>query len=129
MPQSVVSTATTACTFGGPPSTLTALPTTRVMVEGKPIATIQDFVPMTNIASFGVCSSPANPSVIAATAAKLGVFTPMPCIPMTTAPWTPGSPTVMAGGIPVLNSTCQCLCLWGGMISISYAGETSVMVP
>ena len=43
------------------------------------------------------CNSPSNPMVAAATTAALGVLTPMPCIPMTIAPWMPGSSTVMMG--------------------------------
>ncbi|MEO8396277.1 MAG: DUF4280 domain-containing protein [Chloroflexota bacterium] len=128
MPQSVVASAMMTCTFGVAPSALVSLPTSRVFIENKPVSTIQDFAPLTNIMTFGMCNSPANPVVIAATAAKLGVFSPMPCIPSTVSPWTPGSPTVMAGGIPVLNSTCQCMCLWGGMISFSSPGEFTVNV-
>jgi hypothetical protein len=64
------------------------LPKNKVLCEGPPAANIMDHVPMLNILPFGVCSSPANPTVVAATAAALGVLTPMPCIP---APWAPGA--------------------------------------
>ena len=36
----------------------------------------------------------------AATAAALGVLTPMPCIPVTAAPWMPGVPQVLIGNMP-----------------------------
>ena len=72
--------ATLMCSFGAAPSTLMVLPTSRVM--GKmPMATIMDQVPLVNILPFGMCSSMANPTVAAATAAKLGVMTPMRCDP------------------------------------------------
>jgi hypothetical protein len=88
-----------------------------------------DFVPLTNIMPFSMCASPANPVVIAATAAKLGVFTPMPCIPATTQPWTPGSPLVTINLQPALNVTSTLLCQWGGVITVSVPGQVTVTVP
>ena len=70
----------------------------------------------------------ANPMVIAATAAAMGVPTPMPCIPATVAPWVSGSPTVMIGSMPALNKTCKLTCMWGGMIQFSFAWQVTVQV-
>jgi uncharacterized Zn-binding protein involved in type VI secretion len=95
---------------------------------GAPAANIMDFIPMTNIMTFGMCMSIANPTVASATAAALGVLTPMPCIPVTTSPWAPGSATVMIGGMPALNNTSMCMCNWGGQISITFAGQATTMV-
>jgi hypothetical protein len=100
-----------------------------VVVGGRPAATIMDFAPFANILPFGMCNSPANPMVIAATAAALGVFTPMPCIPVTVAPWVPGSPTVLINNFPALSSTSKCMCTWGGVISINFAGQVQTQVP
>ena len=69
-----------------------------VLTESKPAANINDHIPMVNILPFGMCQSLANPMVAAATAAALGVLTPMPCIPVTPAPWVPGSPTDLVAG-------------------------------
>ncbi len=129
MPNQAASTALLACPFGVAPSPLTVLPVARVMADSQPAATIMDYVPMLNIKPFGMCSSPSNPTVAAATAAALGVLTPMPCIPATSAPWTPGSPTVLAGGKPALNNTSKCMCMWGGVISITMPGSLTVMIP
>ncbi|MDQ1704028.1 MAG: hypothetical protein QOF18_394 [Frankiaceae bacterium] len=118
----VVSTAMLTCTFGMAPSTLNVLPLNRVTIEGRPAATIQDHLPIVNIAPFGMCMSLANPTVAAATAAALGVLTPMPCIPATTTPWTPMAPTKMIGNQPVLTAGSQCICNWGGVIAISMPG-------
>ena len=84
---------------------------------------------MVNIPPFGMCMSLANPMVAAATAAALGVLTPMPCIPVTTAPWMPGSPTVHCGGMPVVNDSSKCMCAYGGVISIVFAGQPLIQAP
>ena len=81
---------------------------------------------MVNILPFGMCSSLANPTVATATAAALGVLTPMPCIPVIPAPWTPGNPTVMIGNFPIINNTSQCFCAFGGAITFTNAGQQTV---
>ena len=121
--------ATLMCSFGMAPGVLTVLPTNKLMAGNLPAANIMDNIPMVNIMPFGMCMSPSNPTVAAATAAALGVLTPMPCIPVTTAPWAPGSPTAMVGNMPALNNTCMCNCMWGGVITISNPGQTTVQVP
>ena len=63
------------------------------------------------------------------TAAAQGVLTPMPCVPVTTAPWVPGSVTVMIAGKPALNNSCKLMCQWGGVISINVAGQATTNVP
>ncbi|MYN11015.1 DUF4280 domain-containing protein [Pseudoduganella aquatica] len=129
MPNQVVMGAMMTCTFGAAPSTLVVLPANKVMAEGPPAANIMDHKPMVNIMPFGVCSSMANPTVAAATAAALGVLTPMPCIPMTSAPWVPGAPTVLIANMPALDNLCKCMCNWGGVIAFSQAGTTKTMIP
>ncbi len=116
------------CSFGMAPSTLNVLPANKV-ISSMPIATIMDNVPMTNIMPFGMCTSMANPQVAAATAAALGVLTPMPCMPVIAAPWAPGSPTVMIANKPALNNSSKCMCNWGGVIQITNPGTTNIQVP
>ncbi len=123
----VVAGATLQCSFGMAPSVLNVLPLNLVMAGGPPAANIMDNKPMVNIMPFGMCSSPANPMVIAATAAALGVLTPMPCIPATAAPWVPGAPTVLIGNMPALNNGSKCLCSWAGIISILVPGQFQTM--
>jgi hypothetical protein len=117
------------CTFGMTPSSLVVLPTNKVLTNGVPDANIMDHIPMTNIMPFGMCQSPSNPTVAAATAAALGVLTPMPCIPATPAPWTPGAETVLLGNFPTLDNVSQLECIWGGVITFTDAGEETVEVP
>jgi len=116
------------CTFGAAPGTLNVLPSNKT-VTSMPFANIMDNKPMVNIAPFGMCMSMANPQVAAATAAALGVLTPQPCIPNTAAPWAPGSPTVLVGNMPALNESSKLMCNWGGVISITFPGQTQTMIP
>lgn len=129
MGQQVVMGALCQCSFGAAPSSLVVTPENRVMAGGPPAATIMDNIPMKNILPFGMCSSIANPTVASATAAAQGVLTPMPCIPVTPAPWAPGSLTVMIANKPALNNSCKLMCQWGGVISINMAGQTTTNVP
>jgi Domain of unknown function (DUF4280) len=125
----VVNGALLMCTMGVAPTTLIVLPTAQAMGVDQPKATIMDHIPMLNIGTFGMCMSPANPEVAAATAAALGVLTPMPCVPATTAPWVPGSPTKLIGNFPALNNTSMCMCMWAGVISVTLPGQFTVMIP
>lgn len=118
-----------ACSFGAAPSVLAVTPENGVLMKGPPTATIMDFVPMKNIMPFGMCSSMANPQVAAATAAALGALTPMPCLPVITAPWAPGSPAVLISNKPALNQNSKAVCIWGGCIQITNPGNTSLMLP
>jgi Domain of unknown function (DUF4280) len=116
------------CSFGVAPSALVVLPTNRVLT-GSPAASIMDHQPIVNVPPFGMCSSMANPMVAAATAAALGVLTPMPCVPMTVSPWIVGAPTVLVGNVPALNNSAKLMCNWGGVIQITAPGQFTVQVP
>jgi len=129
MPNHVCSGALLQCSFGAAPSSMVVLPVNRVMTSSMPAANIMDNVPMVNIMPFGVCMSPSNPTVAAATAAALGVLTPMPCIPATTAPWAPGAPTVLLANMPALDDASQLMCMWGGVIKVAFAGQATEQIP
>ena len=116
------------CSFGVAPSTLVVLPENRVLT-GTPAATIMDNKPIVNIPPFGMCTSLANPTVAAATAAALGVLTPMPCVPATVAPWVVGAPTVLIGNMPALDNTSKLMCMWAGVIQVVTPGEFTVQIP
>src|ERR1700730_5814126 len=129
MPLQVCMGAMMQCSFGMAPSSLCVCPTNRVIANSWTDSNIMDHIPMVNIMPFGMCMSPANPMVAAATAAALGVLTPMPCIPATMAPWVPGAPTVLLGNMPTLDNTSTLMCMWAGVISFVMPGELTVMVP
>jgi uncharacterized Zn-binding protein involved in type VI secretion len=113
------------CSFGVAPASLEVLPASNVLIESKPAATISCVAPV-NIPTFGMCTSLANPTVATATAAALGVLTPMPCVPALT-PWIPLSPTTLIGGEPALVSGSTCMCAFAGVVQITFPGTTQTM--
>ncbi len=117
------------CSFGIAPSSLIITPENKVIGSNMAMATIMDNVPIKNIMPFGMCQSLANPTVASATTAALGVLTPMPCVPVITAPWTPGAPTVLIANKPALNNSSKLMCAWGGVIQINYAGQVNIQTP
>jgi len=116
------------CSFGMAPSTLVVTPENKVL-SMTPQATIMDHIPMKNIMPFGMCTTPSNPAVAAATSAALGVLTPVPCVPVTSSPWVPGSPNVLIANMPALNNTSTLMCAYGGVITITNAGQTTIQLP
>ena len=129
MPNHVCMGANLMCTMGMAPSSLVVLPQNMQMTSMVPAANIMDHIPFVNILPFGMCMSPSNPAVAAATAAAMGVLTPMPCTPMTAAPWAPGSPTVMLANQPALNMSSKLVCSFGGSISVVYEGQATHQIP
>jgi hypothetical protein len=122
MPLLVTGTAMLQCSFGIAPMPMTVLPKAQAQVL-LPLAGILDNAAMANVPSFGTCTSLANPEVAAATAAALGVLTPMPCVPLLPAPWLPGAPNVLIGSAPALTSDCKLMCAYGGVIQIVLPGQ------
>ncbi|MCE9607513.1 MAG: DUF4280 domain-containing protein [Planctomycetia bacterium] len=127
MPPQVAMGAMMKCSFGAVPSSLIVIPPL-VLTDGPAGANIMDNVPIANIPPFGMCKSIANPTVAAATAAALGVLTPMPCVPVIPAPWAPGAPKTLLRGMPALDSASKCMCTWAGVIQITKPATTKIMV-
>jgi Domain of unknown function (DUF4280) len=109
MSRVVVQGATLACSMGSSTSQLSILATNGTYGDSKSVASVQDTEPEVNLAPFGLCRSPTNPQVVAATSAAGGTLTPQPCVPAASSPWTPGSKSVgMAnGGRALLNDACK----------------------
>lgn len=117
------------CSFGTAPCNLQVTSQTQYLVEGKPVATIQDMQPNTNLQPFGMCTSLANPAVAAATAAALGVLTPQPCTMAPAGPWVSTNSKFMASGIPCLTNEATLTCgLGAGTIKITVPGQTKTQV-
>ena len=127
MAQVVVSSGTLMCSMGLSPGVINGTSNLTVMAEGKPICLLSDVAPKVNISGFGMCTSPANPAVAAATAAAMGVPTPAPCLPVITGTWIPaGNTKVIVGGLPALTLGCTCVCAYAGSINIVNPGQVSV---
>lgn len=129
MPKMVVDGAKLKCDQGMAPATLTVLPVNGTSADEKPSATVNDFVPMTNIAAFGMCKSMANPQVASATAAAQGTLTPQPCTPVVVAPWSPGSSVASIQEQKALTADSKCSCTWAGTIEITDPGTTVEVDP
>lgn len=121
MAKQVVLGASLKCTFGSLPCSLITAPR-QVLPCYMTAATVMDFQPGVNISTFGMCNAPTNPAVIAAAA-------PVPCVPVITSPWTPGSPTVLIGPMPALNDISITLCSWAGVITVSNPGQATIEIP
>jgi hypothetical protein len=116
MPTLVCTGATLQCSFGAAPAVFAA---SGVQVStGSPVGVVTDITPA-NVPTFGVCSTPTNPAV----AAAQGI--PQPCVPVLVSPWSPGSLQATINGVNVLDDSCECMCTWGGVITVSAAGQAA----
>ena len=123
MAKLAVNGAKLTCSMGLASASLSILPLGSASTDSQLAATVQDMQPTVNIPPFGLCSSQQNPQVAAATAAAQGVLTPMPCLPVITGPWSPGSQSVTLDGIAALISNASCSCAWSGTIKITDPGS------
>ena len=103
MGQVVVTGGTAQCTFGTMPGMISAGTQKKVLIDGKPVATIMDFNTQC-ITPFGMCTT----------------------LPAGT--WKPAKVTVQAGGSPVLTNECQGTCVYGGCIAVTNPGQSKVIV-
>jgi Domain of unknown function (DUF4280) len=122
MPNLVCTGATLQCSFGTTPATFSASGTETSAGDAAGVVTD---VAKANVPPFGLCQSPSNPQVAAATTAAGGTLTPQPCQPVL-APWSPGSTHVTIGEVAALDDGSQTNCTWGGAVTVSSAGQTDV---
>lgn len=126
-PRAVTEGASLRCSMGASPSTL-MVPSDRALRLGnKRLALVSDHGP-TSVLPFGMCRSPMNPQVAAATAAANGVLTPQPCVPAVDLPWSPGAVRSRGREGAVLDASCRAQCRWGAVISIDPGSDTARVV-
>lgn len=111
------------CSMGSSVSNLIVLPDRKILLDGQPQANIMDYIPLTNVMPFGMCSSLANPVVASATAANYGVLTPQACIPNITTPWMNGENKLLLKNYPALCQDSKLQCNYLGTISIIHCGQ------
>lgn len=126
MAPQVIAGATAMCSFGVAPASIMVLPVHQCLA-GAPAGNVTDQAPIATVCPFGACTSLANPQVAAATAAALGVLTPMPCVPVPAGPWLPGVPKTLLKGAPALDMNSKLMCAWGGVIQIINPGQFKVI--
>ncbi len=122
MPDLVCTGATVECSFGTAPATFSA--TGAQVSASAPAGVVADAGPA-NVPPFGNCTSMNNPQVEAASQAA-GTLTAQPCQPVLTGDWTPGSARVRVGAAAALDSASQCSCTWGGVLTVTDAGQAAV---
>ena len=112
------------CSFGDKESDFKVPMDHNVILCDKAQGNIMDFKPNVNIMPFGKCSSLANPTVAAATAANYGRLQKMPCIPVTTMPWIGGKTDNLLDNIPAMLKSSTNMCMWCGRITITDDGQS-----
>jgi Domain of unknown function (DUF4280) len=123
MPNLVCTGATLQCLYGNAPATFTA--TGPRVSAGGAVGVVADTT-SASVPAFGLCSSPFNPAVIAATQADpLHQLQPQPCQPVLSDWAPPGPARVTIGGTPALDASSQCTCAWQGVITVSSPGQTA----
>jgi hypothetical protein len=123
MPNLVCTGATLQCSFGTTPATFAASGTQTL--AGGAAGVVNDTA-AANVPPFGMCQSLSNPQVASATSAS-GTLTPQPCQPVLS-PWSPGSAQVTVAEVSALDDSSQCTCTWGGVVTVSDAGQTAASV-
>ncbi len=103
--------------WGAAPMPMGVLPTNRIMTSKMPTATMKDIVPFLNIPSFVMCTSKANPAVIAVMAATFGAVQQFACIPAPAMPWMMAGMRAPGGKVPLVTKSACTMCMWAGTIA------------
>jgi len=114
----VVMSAQLACNKGTAPSKLVVLPQRTEQLNGNLLANKIDCKPYVNVMPFAMCTSKANPGVIANKGA------PIPCTP-TCSIWLGCKTDHLVDGIPALMNDDIAVCpLGAGKIEVKDSGQT-----
>ena len=125
MPNVVSTGATLQCSFGTTPATFAASGTQAL--TGGAAGVVTDVARRMCRRSACACRWPTRrwPRPPAQPRAH---SSPQPCLPVLS-PWTPGSAKVTVGEVPALDDSSQCNCTWGGVVTVSAAGQDGSRPP
>lgn len=112
-----------SCKFGATPCPVSVNDTARVFIGGRPIVRSSDAKNISTL-SFGMCFCPLNPKVKKIPPA---IIKPTLCQPKIVTPnWITKKMNVKVGKQFPCSTGDICMCMWGGVISISVAGQFNV---
>lgn len=121
MPASVCSGARLQCSKGVGESKLVVRAHFTSHDGTKPMATIEDCVPLVNYAPFQGCTAEMNPQQ----AAPGG---PKPCVPQVTQPWSDEIDFITLERKKLIERRATLTCMYGGTISIIHVGQDGAHV-
>jgi Domain of unknown function (DUF4280) len=119
MPDLVCTGAELRCSYGTASATFSA---SGARVSAGAAAGVVSDTGTANVPPFGNCTSLLNPMVNSATQAA-GALTPQPCQPVLIGDWTSGSARAQIGQVAALTSDSQHSCSWGGIVTVTDAGQ------
>ena len=94
-------------------------------VNGKPVMNSEDYKAGENIAHFGICTSPSNPSnaTIYLIAEDGQTIAGKPCTPTICAPWLQAKEDTRVEGKAALTTDSQLICGYQGIIRFLTDGQ------
>ncbi|MGI4851274.1 MAG: DUF4280 domain-containing protein [Janthinobacterium lividum] len=117
MDPEVVTGAIMECAGGGAKIVFDGLPNLNVLIQFMPSGTFSDIAPELNLIPAGTCSILADTTGI-----------PFPCTPIPVDPWITGVPNVLINGSFALGFFSMLPCAIGGVISIVFPNNETVLL-
>lgn len=116
MEPEVVTGAFMFCAGGESPLFFDSMPDLNVLCQSMPAGTFSNIVPDINLTPAGICLIRSLESAF-----------PMPCTPIPIGTWITGLPNILINGSPALGMLSMLPCIFGGVISIVFPNNESVL--
>ena len=105
------------CAGGESPLLFDGIPNVNILCQSMPAGSFIDVIPEVNLIPAGICLIRSLESAF-----------PMPCTPIPAGTWITGLPNVLINGTPALGMLSMLPCVFGGVISIVFPNNESVLV-